>query len=123
MKHLIYLRGLLFFIFLSLSLVTVRGTVAGTAGKITDYEAEYTAALNDTSQIPVSELLMGFNLVYPQDGDSIWQDGKVEGYLQDVNTSILRWPGCTVSTYYYWNDLYGIQAGPFVDTRNMNIVK
>lgn len=70
------------------------------------YEEEYSVTLKD-SGLPVSEHLMGFNLVYSREKDAIWQDRKVEGYLKNVNTSILRWPGGTVSSFYHWNELTG----------------
>ncbi|MEX0685134.1 MAG: T9SS type A sorting domain-containing protein [Balneolales bacterium] len=72
-----------------------------------EYEAEYTVTLTGETLRPISNHLMGFNLVYSQESDQIWQDGKVEGYLKDVNTSLLRWPGGTISTFYHWNDLTG----------------
>jgi len=55
----------------------------------------------------VSDLLMGFNLVYPHESDEIWEDGKLEEYLRDLNTRMLRWPGGTVSSYYHWDELTG----------------
>lgn len=55
----------------------------------------------------VSGLLMGFNLVYPHESDAIWDDGKIEGYMRDLDTRLLRWPGGTVSSYYHWNELTG----------------
>lgn len=116
-----YLRISISIIFFLISILvsfeaSAREKAAGTA-EPADYEEEYTATLNDTSQVVVSDLLMGFNLVYPQESDAIWQDGKVKGYLQDVNNSILRWPGGTVSTYYHWNDLTG-KRPPWRDNWN-----
>lgn len=70
------------------------------------YEEEYSVILKD-SRLSVSSHLMGFNLVYPQERDAIWQDGKIEGYLKDLSTSLLRWPGGTVSSYYHWDELTG----------------
>lgn len=71
------------------------------------YDAVYSVVLKDDSRLPVSGHLMGFNLVYPQEKQSIWQDGKVTEHLKNVNTSIIRWPGGTVTSYYHWDSLTG----------------
>lgn len=71
------------------------------------YESEYTFGFNKGSHIPVSDRLMGFNLIYPHEKNSIWQDGKIAGYLKDVNVSFLRYPGGTVCSFYHWNSLTG----------------
>ncbi|MEX0685110.1 MAG: hypothetical protein WD267_09350 [Balneolales bacterium] len=72
-----------------------------------EYEKEYSVTLKGASKTPISDHIMGFNLVYPQESDAVWEDGKVEQHLKDVNTSVLRWPGGTVSTYYHWDNLTG----------------
>jgi hypothetical protein len=71
------------------------------------YESEYSFSLNKEKTIPVSDKLMGFNLIYPHEKNSIWQDGKIAGYLKDVNVGFLRYPGGTVCSYYHWNALTG----------------
>lgn len=55
----------------------------------------------------ISERLMGFNIVYAQEKDEIWQDGVLINSLKEANTSVLRYPGGTVVTYYHWNNLTG----------------
>lgn len=86
----------------------------------TDYVGVYSVTLNGVSDTPISDHIMGFNLVYPQESDAVWQDGKVEQYLKDVNTSVLRWPGGTVSTYYHWNNLTG-RKPPWRDNWDPNV--
>jgi hypothetical protein len=56
---------------------------------------------------PISTYLLGFNAVYAYEADSVWSDGKIEGYLKDVSTRIMRYPGGTVVTYSHWNNLTG----------------
>src|SRR5690554_4248263 len=69
-------------------------------------EAEYAFCLG-TENIPVSSLLMGFNLIYPHEKDAIWQDGKITSFLKDVNVGFIRYPGGTVCSYYHWDALTG----------------
>ncbi len=75
-----------------------------TAGNVTKYSIHVseTATLRN-----VSDHLMGFNLVYAHEHNEIWEDGKIRGYLKDVNTRLLRWPGGTVTSYYHWDELTG----------------
>ncbi len=70
-------------------------------------EATYSIKIDKNAKTQVSSLLLGFNIVYAYESDSIWRDGKIEGYLKDVKTSIIRYPGGTVSSYYHWNSLTG----------------
>lgn len=58
-------------------------------------------------KIPISPYLLGFNIVYAYEADSVWNDGKISGYLKDVSTSVMRYPGGTVSSYYHWDNLSG----------------
>ena len=71
------------------------------------YESEYTISPDKNKTSPVSNKLMGFNLIYPHEKNAIWQDGKIAGYLKDVNVAFLRYPGGTVCSYYHWNALSG----------------
>jgi alpha-L-arabinofuranosidase len=52
---------------------------------------------------PVSSHILGFNIVYAYESDNIWKDGNMAGYLKDVNASLLRYPGGTVSSFYHWD--------------------
>ena len=58
-------------------------------------------------KIAVSPHLIGFNTVYPYESDSIWSEGIMDGYLKEVNASVLRYPGGTVCTFYHWKNLTG----------------
>lgn len=55
----------------------------------------------------ISERLMGFNIVYPQEKDEIWQNGVLINSMKEANTSVLRYPGGTVVTFYHWDKLTG----------------
>lgn len=78
-------------------------------------EPEYSVKLIFEDQKAISSHIMGFNLVYVHERDDIWKpDGKVIGYMQDINTSVFRYPGGTVCTYTHWNDLTG--QTPWKDT-------
>ena len=70
-------------------------------------QAQYSFKIVDQTEASVSPLLMGFNIVYAYEADSIWSDGKITGYLKDVKTSVIRYPGGTVSSFYHWNALTG----------------
>ncbi len=91
------------------SLFSVKCTQAedGDTNKKPVREGEYVIAPDQHSSSVVSDKLMGFNLVYPHEKNSIWQDGKIAGYLKDVNVGFLRYPGGTVCSYYHWNALTG----------------
>ena len=70
-------------------------------------ESEYSISPDRSKTYPVSDKLMGFNLIYPHETDAIWQDGKIAGYLKNVNVACLRYPGGTVCSFYHWNELTG----------------
>ncbi|MDX9882942.1 MAG: hypothetical protein RBS73_12840 [Prolixibacteraceae bacterium] len=70
-------------------------------------ESEYAISPDKSKTNPVSAKLMGFNLIYPHEKNAIWQDGKIAGYLKDINVAFLRYPGGTVCSYYHWNALTG----------------
>jgi len=70
-------------------------------------EREYSIKLNKQEMEPVSRLLLGFNVVYAHESDITWGEGKIEGYLKEVNASVIRYPGGTVTTFYHWNSLTG----------------
>lgn len=71
------------------------------------YESDFSIGFDLENTKLVSDMLMGFNLIYPHEKNSIWQDNKVAGYLRDVNVSFLRYPGGTVASYYHWDALTG----------------
>lgn len=55
----------------------------------------------------ISPMLMGFNLVYKYEHDSIWADGKLERALKELKCGLLRWPGGTVVSTYHWQTMPG----------------
>ncbi len=83
------------------------GEKNGNTEQGTILESEYAIRPNRNNTSQVSNLLMGFNLIYPHEKNSIWQDGKIAGYLKDVNVAFLRYPGGTVCSFYHWNSLTG----------------
>lgn len=72
-----------------------------------DNSRKLAVRLTETKTSPVSPYLLGFNAVYAYEQDSIWADGKIEQILKDAKTTIMRWPGGTVSSFYHWNALTG----------------
>lgn len=50
----------------------------------------------------VSERLLGFNIVYAKNPDSLWTSGVLSRAIKDVNPGFLRYPGGTVNTYFHW---------------------
>jgi alpha-L-arabinofuranosidase len=70
-------------------------------------KSDFVIRVDNSVEHPVSNKLMGFNLIYPHEKNSIWQDGRIAGYLKDVNVAFLRYPGGTVCSYYHWNKLTG----------------
>jgi alpha-L-arabinofuranosidase len=84
---------------------TQKDTDPGNVGPVIESEYAFSPDKNTTS--PVSNLLMGFNVIYPHEKNAIWQDGKIAAYLKDVNVAFIRYPGGTVCSYYHWNTLTG----------------
>lgn len=72
-----------------------------------NFGAKYKMKLNEDLRSIISPHLMGFNIVYAYEKDALWNDGKIESYLKEVNAGVLRYPGGTVTTYYHWNQLTG----------------
>lgn len=70
-------------------------------------DENFSIKLFENEKILVSPYLLGFNIVYAYEADSIWSDGRIEGYLKNVNASVIRYPGGTVSSFYHWNELTG----------------
>lgn len=70
-------------------------------------DGKYSLKLLTTENKLISPLLLGFNAVYAYEADTIWGDGKIEQYLKDVNVTVMRYPGGTVSSFYHWNSLSG----------------
>ncbi len=53
----------------------------------------------------ISPQLMGFNVVFQNEPDSFWADGKIEQRLKELKCGVLRWPGGEVSSYYHWDKM------------------
>jgi alpha-L-arabinofuranosidase len=70
-------------------------------------DADFTVVLEKTVERKISNYLMGFNIVYAQERDVIWADGILKKSLKEVNTSVLRYPGGTVTTFFHWKNPTG----------------
>lgn len=59
----------------------------------------------DSELADINPLMMGFNSIYVHERDVSWQRGKgpVPKHLMALGTSLLRYPGGTVTTYYHWD--------------------
>lgn len=63
--------------------------------------------VDSTFQHKISEYLVGFNVIYPHEKDIFWENGKITGFLTDIGTSLIRYPGGTVTSFYHWDSLSG----------------
>lgn len=70
-------------------------------------DSDYSATIDKEIQQEISEYLLGINLIYPYEKDVIWQDSKVVNNIRNMKTSIIRYPGGTVTSFYHWNALSG----------------
>lgn len=61
-----------------------------------------TVRLGEVAGRTVSERLLGFNIVYAKNPDSLWRSGMLAKAIRDVRPGFLRYPGGTVSTYFHW---------------------
>ena len=61
-----------------------------------------TADMDAAPEGTVSERLLGFNIVYAKNPDSLWTSGVLTRAIKDVNPGFLRYPGGTVNTYFHW---------------------
>ena len=61
-----------------------------------------TVRLDRISERTVSDRLLGFNIVYAKNPDSLWRSGVLEKAIRDVRPGFLRYPGGTVNTYFHW---------------------
>lgn len=64
--------------------------------------ARITVRLDRISERTVSDRLLGFNIVYAKNPDSLWRSGVLEKAIRDVRPGFLRYPGGTVNTYFHW---------------------
>ncbi len=90
-----------------LSIILIMVLISALDAQQSSPEGKYSIKLIKNEKMPVSKYLMGFNTVYAYEADAVWKDGKIEGYLKDVNTSLLRYPGGTVCSFYHWDKLTG----------------
>lgn len=89
-----------------ISLLSVSLAYGGNKGTEPDKES-YSIRLIKGEKVRISPYLTGFNAVYAYESDAIWNDGKIVNYLKDVSTSVMRYPGGTVSSFYHWDKLTG----------------
>lgn len=59
-------------------------------------------------QWTISKYLTGSHFVYAVENDSLYKDIRIEKWMKDSKTAIIRWPGGTVVQLYHWDSLTGI---------------
>jgi len=79
----------------------------------------------------ISTMLTGVNMNFDDDSDELWADGKIAGYLIDVNAGVLRYPGGAKTGHYHWQypqvpkyvDAWNPAVDPnnYTSTSNMDI--
>lgn len=78
-----------------------------------DTGADYQVTVSlKTEQGTVSPNLMGFNLEYDNEKDVFWNkgDGPFADKIKVLKPGQLRWPGGTLTTFYHWTRLNGVQG-------------
>ena len=58
-----------------------------------DVDAEVYVYSANTVNAEISDLLLGINMSYWRDTDQRWDDGKIAGYLADIDIPAMRFPG------------------------------
>jgi alpha-N-arabinofuranosidase len=51
----------------------------------------------------ISTNLTGINILFSEETDSLWADGRIAGYLKDIKAGVLRFPGGEVTDYYHYS--------------------
>lgn len=64
--------------------------------------ARITVRLDSVTDRTISDRLLGFNIVYAKNPDSLWRSGLLAKAIRDVRPGFLRYPGGTVNTYFHW---------------------
>lgn len=55
----------------------------------------------------ISSNLFGYNIVYAETPDKVWNNGLIKKFTKETKTSFIRYPGGTVATYWHWKDPTG----------------
>lgn len=66
-----------------------------------------TVRLEGVGDRRVSDRLLGFNIVYAKNPDSLWRSGELVRGIRAVHPGFLRYPGGTVNTYFHWENPTG----------------
>ena len=77
------------------------------AGPMAGAEPTMTVRLDRVTDRTVSERLLGFNIVYAKNPDSLWRSGVLAKGIRDCRPGFLRYPGGTVNTYFHWESPTG----------------
>lgn len=59
------------------------------------------------SRHTISSNLFGYNIVYAETPDEVWNNGIIKKFTQESKTSFIRYPGGTVVTYWHWKEPTG----------------
>lgn len=55
----------------------------------------------------ISSNLFGYNIVYAETPDEVWNNGIIKKFTKETKTSFIRYPGGTVVTYWHWKEPTG----------------
>lgn len=55
----------------------------------------------------ISPNLFGYNIVYAETPDGVWENGAIKKFTKETNTSFIRYPGGTVVTFWHWKEPTG----------------
>ena len=65
-------------------------------------DADFSVVLDQGTGRTISDKLLGFNVCYARNPDSLWADGSVAETIKSVRPGFLRYPGGTVNTFFHW---------------------
>lgn len=64
-------------------------------------------SIEGEAKYAISPDLFGYNIVYAETPDRVWDNGVIKKFTKDTKTSFIRYPGGTVVTYWHWKEPTG----------------
>lgn len=64
-------------------------------------------SIEGESRHKISSNLFGYNIVYAETPDKIWNNDIIKNFTKETKTSFIRYPGGTVVTYWHWKEPTG----------------
>lgn len=64
-------------------------------------------AIEGEAKHKISPDLFGYNIVYAETPDGVWENGTIKKFTKETNTSFIRYPGGTVVTFWHWKEPTG----------------